>query len=294
MNKIIGVVVALCLMVGGLWVFASMQKIKPGYVGVKVYLLGGSKGVDYEELGTGRHYIGINEELHRFPIFTQNYVWTADKREGSEDDESITFQTIEGLSVNADVGISYHIDPKKVGLIFQKYRKGVDEITDIFLRNYVRDAFVSLASKLPVETVYGEGKADLVDAVQKSVENDVSEQGIVIEKIYLISDFRLPKEVLAALNAKIGATQKAQQRENEVREAEAEALKKVAAANGEAQSILKVAKAQAEANTILAKSLTPELVSYKSIEKWNGQLPTYSGGGAIPFINVGGTQQGGK
>jgi regulator of protease activity HflC (stomatin/prohibitin superfamily) len=288
MNRIIGVVVAVVIMIGGLWAFANMQKIKPGYVGVKVYLLGGSKGVDYEELGVGRHYIGINEELHKFPVFTQNYVWTMDKREGSEDDESITFQTIEGLSVNADVGISYHIDPKKVGLIFQKYRKGVEEITDVFLRNYVRDAFVAIASKLPVETVYGEGKAELITAVQNSVQEDVAEQGIIIEKIYLISDFRLPKEVLAALNAKIGATQKAQQRENEVREAEAEARKKIAGADGEAQSILRVAKAQAEANTILAKSLTQELVSYKSIEKWNGQLPTYSGGGAVPFINVGG------
>lgn len=287
MNKLIGGIVAICLIIGGLVVFANMKKIKPGYVGVKVYLLGGSKGVDYEELGVGRHYIGINEELHLFPVFTQNYVWTADKREGSEDDESITFQTIEGMSVNADVGISYHIDPSKVGLIFQKYRRGVEEITDIFLRNHVRDAMVGIGSSMPVERVYGEGKALFMDSIEKTVQEEVKDQGIVIEKIYLISDFRLPKQVVDALNAKIGATQKAQQRENEVKEAEAEAKKTVAKADGEAKAILSVAKAQAEANLILAKSLTSELVSYKSIEKWNGQLPTYSGGNAVPFINMG-------
>ena len=43
------------------------------------------------------------------------------------------------------------------------------------------------------------------------------------EWIYTIGDFRLPPRVVEAINAKIEATQLAQQRENEVREAEAEA-----------------------------------------------------------------------
>jgi len=91
--------------------------------------------------------------------------------------------------------------------------------------------------------------------------------------------------VLDSINAKIGATQKAQQRQNEVAEAEAEARKTVAKADGEAKAILSVATAQAEANRILSKSLTQELVSYKSIEKWNGVLPTFTGG-AMPLINM--------
>ena len=120
---------------------SGCSKVPAGNVGVKVYLLGGEKGVDSEVLRVGRYWIGINEDLFLFPTFTQNYVWTKDATEGSPTDESITFQTQEGLGVNADIGISYHIDTDKVSLIFQKYRKGVDEITDIYLRNMVRDAF---------------------------------------------------------------------------------------------------------------------------------------------------------
>ncbi len=70
----------------------ACTKVPSGHVGVKVYLLGGSKGVDSEELGVGRYWIGWNQELYLFPTFTQNTVWTADSREGSENDESITFQ----------------------------------------------------------------------------------------------------------------------------------------------------------------------------------------------------------
>jgi regulator of protease activity HflC (stomatin/prohibitin superfamily) len=235
----------------GLIIFINLSKVPAGNVGIKVYLLGGSKGVESEELGVGRYWIGINEELYLFPTFTQNYVWTKDKNEGSENDESITFQTAEGLSVNADVGISYHIDPVKVNMIFQKYRRGITEITDIFLRNMVRDAFNVCGSTVEVESAYGVGKAKLIQQVQDMVVAQVQPIGIEIEKIYLIGNMRLPDQVIQALNAKISATQKAQQRENEVREATAEAEKKIAAADGEAKSILRVAEAQAQANMLL-------------------------------------------
>ena len=117
------------------------SKVPAGNVGVKVYLLGKSKGVDMEILPVGKYWIGVNEELYLFPTFQQNYVWTKSPKEGSPDDESLTFQTVEGLSVNADVGISYHLDPDKIPTIFQKYRRGIDEITNIFMRNVVRDGF---------------------------------------------------------------------------------------------------------------------------------------------------------
>ena len=263
----------------------ACSKVPAGNVGVKVYLLGTEKGVDTEELGPGRYWIGVNEELFLFPTFTQNYVWTAGADGNSLENESITFQTKEGLSVNTDVGISYSIVPDKATAIFQKYRKGVEEITDLYLRNMVRDAFVTLASNRPIESVYGSGKSDLVDAVEAKVREQVEGLGINIEGIYLVNDLRLPRPVIDAINAKIGATQKAQQRENEIREAEAEAKKKEAEALGQANSILKVAEAQAKANKILAASISPDLVRYKGIEKWDGALPRMTGE-VIPMISI--------
>lgn len=270
------------------------QKVPAGYKGVKVYLLGGEKGVDHEELGVGRYWIGINEELYLFPTFKQNYAWTQNPTEGSPNDESITFQTKGGMEVGADVGITYSILPDKVSDVFTAYRRGVHEITDVFLRNAVRDAFVDVASTMDVESVYGSGKTAMVDEVQKRVALEVSPIGIQIEKIYLIGKLRLPPTVVAALNAKIEATQKAQQRENEIRQAEAEAKKKIAEAQGEAESMkarakgqaeatLVNAKAQAEANRLLSKSLTKELVEYEKATRWDGKLPQVTGG--TPLIN---------
>lgn len=266
---------------------SACSYVPAGNVGVKVNLLGGDKGVDSEVVGVGRYWLGWNEELYLFPTFMQNYVWTAGVDEGSPNDESISFQTADGMTANADIGISYSIDPDKVAVIFQTYRRGVEEITDTFLRNMVRDALVKQASNKPIEYVYGAGKADLIAAVQADVADQVGPMGIMIGKIYWIGEIRLPPVVLESINKKNAATQMAMQRQNEVAQAKAEADKKIEDARGVAESILKVAEAQAKANKVLAESITPEFIQYQALEKWDGKLPTTMvPGQATPFISV--------
>ena len=265
--------------------FTSCDRVEAGYVGVKVNLLGESKGVQQEVLGVGRYWIGWNEELYLFPTYQQNYVWTKDNTEGSPTDESITFQTKEGLSINTDVGISLSVDPDHVSVLFQKYRKGIDEITRVYVRSMVRDAFVRLASSREVETVYGVGKAKLVEDVESSMREQLLPLGIKLDRIFLVGDLRLPDVVLKAINAKIAATQQAQQRENELREAKAEAEKTIAKADGAASARLKEANAEAESNRLIQKSITPELIQYEIARRWDGKLPMYSGGGT-PLIQL--------
>lgn len=263
------------------------SRVPAGNVGVKVFLLGGDKGVDSVELSPGRYWVGVNEELHVFPTFTQNYVWTKDPAESSPNDESFTFQTVEGLSVNADIGISYRIKPDKVTDIFQKYRKGVDEITDIYIRNMVRDSLVRMSSSLPVESVYGSGKSKLMDDVEKDVRDSVEGIGIIIEKIYWIGELRLPGQVIRSINAKIEATQKAQQRINEVAQSKAEADKEIEKARGIAESKLTVARAEAKSIALQGEALrkNPEVLKLRAIERWDGILPKFTGE-VIPIIDI--------
>ena len=276
----------IALMTVALGGLAACSYVPAGNVGIKVNLLGGDKGVESEVLGVGRYWIGWNEDLYIFPTFMQNYVWTAGVDEGSPNDESISFQTADGMTANADIGISYSIDPDKVSIIFQTYRRGVEEITDTFLRNMVRDALVKQSSNKPIEYVYGAGKSELLASVQKDVADQVAPLGINIGKIYWIGEIRLPPTVIDSINAKNAATQMAQQRQNEVAQAKAEADKKIEDARGEAESILRVAEAQAKANKLLAESLTTEFVQYQAITKWDGQLPKMTGSSAVPFIDV--------
>jgi regulator of protease activity HflC (stomatin/prohibitin superfamily) len=251
-------------------------------------MYGDGKG-SLQELPPGRYWVGWGYEMYTFPTFTQTYTFTRSSNEGRPVDESLSFQTAQGLIVNADVGITYHIDPSKVTLIFQKYRKGIDEITDIYLRNMIRDALVKEASSLDIESVYGKGKASLVESVQKDVTDEVGPVGIVVEKIYWIGELRLPENVVQSINAKIQATQMAEQRQNEVAQAQAEAQKVEAEAQGKAQAQLTIAEAEAKAISLKGEALrqNPNVVQMSAIEKWNGELPTYYGSGVLPFLNLG-------
>lgn len=254
--------------------------VPSGHVGVKVYKLGGSKGVDTEELGPGRYWIGINEDLFIFPTFTQTDTW--------EGNQQVQFQTKDGMVVSAPIGISYHIDPTKVSIVFQKYRKGIEEISDVYLRNMVRDSLNDVGSKKDIESVYGVGKAEIIEAVQTKVTNQVKDIGIVVEKIYLVGQMEPPANVKQAINLKIEATQKTAQRENEVAQSKAEADKKIEEARGEAESKLLVAKAEAESIKLKGDALkdNPKLADLSAIEKWDGHLPVYSMGNSTPFVNI--------
>ncbi len=256
----------------------SCTTVPAGYRGIKVYLMGSSTGVDAQPLGVGRYFFWpMTQEIYKFPTFQQNVVW--------EGKDEITFQTVEGLTARADIGISYYLVADSIPILFQKYRRGIDEITSIYLRNMVIDVLNNLASQMTIESVYGKGRQLLVDKATENVAKQVRPFGIVVERVYSVGEFRLPSVVVSAINLKIEASQRAQQRENEVKEAEAEASKKIATAKGEAESVRIRAEAEATANKSVANSITQTLIQYQSIKKWDGRLPLVTGG-TIPLLNM--------
>ena len=257
---------------------SACSQVPAGYRGVKVNLYGSDKGVAEQSIGVGRYFLGWNTELYLFPTFLQNYSW--------KDEQAITMQTSEGLSIRTDAGITYSIQPDNVVKVFQKYRLGIEEITNTFLHNMIRDAMNEVASTMTVEQIYGAQKESFIRKVNEIVKREAKETGIEVEKIYLVGSFELPASVVNSINSKIQASQNAMKVENEVATARAEAQKTVVDAQARGQQILINAESQAKANKILAESLTPEFVQYQTILKWNGELPQMTGSG-IPFVKIG-------
>jgi regulator of protease activity HflC (stomatin/prohibitin superfamily) len=281
----------LALLTTGL-LLTACSSVPPGNVGVVVNPLGDERGVETKQIEVGIHFLAPWKTVYLFPVFEQNVTWVAK----NEDSYAFSFQTCEGMAVGADIGITFHLKPDFIPMIFQKYRSGVKEITDVFVKNYVRDAINRAASKMQIEDLYGSGKEAFFSDVESSVRSDLNPIGIELSRIYLIGRFGFPANVITALNAKIEATQRAQQRENELREAEAQAKKEIAKADGAARcmfieaeaqsrSSLIKAKAEAEANLMLAKSITPELIQWQGVQQWDGKLPQVSGQ-VTPFINL--------
>lgn len=272
----------------------ACSRVPAGYEGVKVNLYGSDKGVQAKETGVGWVWVGPGHELYTFPTFTQNVVWTASRDEGSPNDESISFQDKEGLVLNADVGLSYYIEPGKADEVYVKYRRGIDEITDIFLRNMVRDALVEKSSTMTAEEAYSTRKIELLRVAEESVRTQVEPYGIHIEKLFWIGPIRLPPAVKEAVDGKIEATQLAQKKQNEVATARAEADKAIEAARGRAESTRLEAQARADAITVEGDALrkNPEVLRLREIEKWDGVYPsTLVTGDSQPFLMLDGKKE---
>lgn len=273
-NKVFILLVSVPLFV--LWCLC-FKIIAPGYVGVIVDLLGNKKGVEEKPLHVGMHWVAPWKKIYNFPIFEQNDTW--------QGQEAFFFQTSEGLNVEAELGITFHLEPECIPMIFQRYRRGMKEITHIFIRNYIRDAINNEAAHLKIEEIYSNKKTEFLLNVQNRVKTDLLELGISISRIYLINQLHFPQSVVDALNSKIAAIQRAEQRENELREAEAEAKKRIAKIQGEAKCALIEAEAEARSNELVAKSVTDELIRWEALQKWDGKLPQVTGQ-SVPFIDL--------
>lgn len=253
-------------------------RIPAGYVGVEVDLYGTEKGTQLTELGTGGHwYNPMTTEIHEFPTFTQTYAWD------TETNTAFMFDTVEGMKVGADISVIYKVDGTKVSELFTQYRRGLDEITGQYIYAAIRNSLTARASQLPIETVYGKGKAALLEEVEDDVRKQVEPFGLIIEQISWNGSLALPPEVTKSINAKIEATQIAQQRRNQVETAKAAADIAIEEARGKADSLELQAIAEAEAIRIRGEALreNPELIQLTIAEKWQGEFPqTYIGGGS--------------
>src|SRR5262249_10331960 len=234
--------------------------------------------------------------LVMFPTSVQNVVWTKDTHEGSPHDESITFSSKDGININADVDLSFHIEPSLAPHLYLRFRKNdLLELANRHCRNAAREPFNLAASQMPVQNIYGADKGKLVQAVTKRLSDLLGKDGFILDQLTINGALRLPDTVMASINRAMEQTQQAIQAENRVRQVKAEAEQAVTAAEGEAtaartrakgqaDSLLITARAEAKANLILRASTSAAVLQYRALERWNGRLPVMNGGGALPLL----------
>jgi len=261
-----------------LMALSACTKVQPGNVGIKVNNWGGDVGVQASPLGVGYYYAGPGTSIYEYPVFTKTYTWTADGHEQSAANESFSFQDKNGLGLNADVSVAYHVNAEKAAILFQKYRMPMDDIVAGPLRNAVRSAVVTEAAAMGVEEIYGPRKAELAAKALSDVQHYFSGFGLEVEQLYWAGSIRVPDGVLRQINAKIANEQEALAAQANVQTAKANADAEIAKAEGKARAI------QVEAAAIRAD---PDIVKMRAVEKWDGRLPEYNAG-ALPFITMAG------
>ena len=257
---------------------SACGQVRPGHVGIKVNQFGTGAGVSNEVLGVGTYLTLFGTHIEEYPVFTNTYTYTASGTEGASNNEEFNFQDKNGVNIQADIGVSYSVNPSKAATLFQKYRVDTQGIIAGPLRNEIRNELIDQASQMNVQDIYGSQKAQLLNSVQSRVSSFFAPYGLNVEKLFWANNVRLPANIQEQINARVANENAALAAQAQVATVTAQAQQRIAQANGEAQAI------QVQAQAIRTN---PEIIQLEAVKKWNGQLPTYMGGsGALPFINV--------
>ncbi len=177
--------------------------------------------------------------------------------------------------------MNFHIDPSFVNDLYQKVGLDfADKVIDPAFNDFVKE----VVPTYPIGEILPK-REEIRQRAMKKLGDNLSRYHIIVDDIYFAS-IRFSPEYEGAIEAKQVAQQQVETQKQVLAQREIEAQQKVATAKGEAESILVVAQGQAKANDALSRSISPILVQYKGIEKWNGILPQVSGG-AVPFIDLG-------
>jgi regulator of protease activity HflC (stomatin/prohibitin superfamily) len=176
--------------------------------------------------------------------------------------------------------MNFHIDPAYVNELYQKVGLDfADKVIDPAFNDFVKE----VVPIYPIGEILPKREEIRQKAMRKLGDN-LTRYHIIVDDIYF-ANIRFTPDYERAIEAKQVAQQQVETQKQVLAQREIEAQQKVATAKGEAESIQVVAQGQAKANEALARSISPILVQYKSVEKWNGILPQVSGT-ATPFINL--------
>jgi regulator of protease activity HflC (stomatin/prohibitin superfamily) len=289
---IVAVVAVLALVV----MFSSWRTIDPGYVGI-IFDKASHQVTNTADPG----WVFINpftESITRYPIGVQTLVMVQTTQEGQvQGDDSVKVGTREGQTMFADVSVQYSVDRSNAASLYLTWAGApIERIEDNLVRQVTRSALNDIASQYGWEEIFGERRVEFTQKVSADLQRRFAEKFVKFESLNL-RGWHLPDNLQKALDAKIAAQQAAEQQafalkqaqikaEQDVTEATGRANALKAQAEGEAQATLVRARAQAEANKVLAQSLTPELIRYSQLQRWDGKLPVFNGGGATPLIDA--------
>lgn len=237
-------------------------RIAPGSVGVKVNQFGTDKGVmDATECTGTVWYNPVKYDIYEFATTIQHKEYTGE--------ESFTVNSKDGAEFHVSPIINYSVRPDMVVKVFVKYKK---DLESGFIKVAVFDAFRIATNSFTSDSLIS-NRGLYEKMVREYLDRELIENGFTISQF--TSNLEYPETFKRAIEAKNAMVQKAQQADNEVKLAEANAKIKIANAEGEAKSLLIQASAEAKANQLKQESLTSLLVQKAFVDKWDGRLPQY-------------------
>jgi len=238
--------------------------------------------IDDGEVGVLKSFGEIRDEplmpglTFRMPVVRSIETWNVKLQEMKE---TASVPSSEGMVVGLDTSLLYRVKPDMAPHIRQNVGLNYRETLVVPL---FRSEMRKVAAGQPVREMYSEkGREEISNAVAENLSAVLGPQGVTVVNV-LLRDVKLPQRFKEAIEAKLTAEQKVQQKQFELQQAEKDAEIEVARARGaaKAQEIVRATLSQSYLQYLWIKTLNenPNVI-YVATE---ANLPIFKGVGQTP------------
>lgn len=254
------------LAVGIALIFSSCERVAPNYVGVIMEDYGKNGKSDFKITKGRVSTWSPGTELFQVPLFEQR----------AKFDSPLSLKAADNTAFSSKPTYSYSVvEDRAVDVVFQNKQLGSGDefmkaLEDNILEAKIYDIMKEESRKFVTDSLMSNGGSlRFEERVQTIVGAEFEKRGLKLTTFS--SQLEFSDKVTAKIdnrnevntNISVLDQQIAEQRKRNV-----------------------LAELQAEENIILSRGITPEILSQKAIDKWNGVLPSTYGGGSIPFVKA--------
>lgn len=168
--------------------------------------------------------------------------------------------------------VNYNLDPNSVHKMFKEVGR---EYKDIIVYPIVQGIVKDVIGKWNAQDLIA-NRENAASEIKIKLTEALSKKYITVTD-FSITDIQYSGVFMEAIESKVTAEQEALKAKNKTVQVEEEAKQKLISAEAEAKSM-----------AIRAHALTQNkaLINYEIAKKWDGHLPQYMMGNAVPFFNL--------
>ncbi|MEK4107793.1 prohibitin family protein [Paenibacillus sp. FSL R10-2791] len=257
-------------------------KIVTGIAAVLIALLIGANSfvsVEYGHVGLYKTFGKLNDNtlspgIHFKIPFIQTVIQVNTQVTKAETDTSASSKDLQPVSTH--VAVNYSVNKASAFNLMNNIGGNFDSV---IINPAIQEIVKEVTAKYPAEDLIT--RRDVVSSeISEHLTARLAKYDLIVNDINIVN-FKFSEAFNQSIEAKQVAQQQALKAENDLRRIEIEAKQKIAQAQAEAESL-----------RLKKQEVTPELVQLKQIEvqekaleKWNGVLPSVTGG-ATPFVDV--------
>ena len=204
------------------------------------------------ELSSGFHLKNPFVKVTKMPIRTQEYTMSKARGEGDRfGDDAITTLTKEGLSVDLDITVLFHVEEEKASDI---YRDIGLQYREVIIRPAIRSIIREVIAQYDAKDIYSDKREEATQKISEKIGQSFDPRGIVVEDV-LLRNVELPTDLASSIEQKLQAEQDAARYDFILEKEQKEAERKRVEAEG-----------QRDAQAIINQSLTTRYLEFLYIE----------------------------